>query len=61
MKIRLDVHWFLIQGNQVSDREVISWKSDQSLLWQQSLQITKNEVAVPYARNQRKGFAIIRF
>jgi hypothetical protein len=49
------------QGNLISDREVISWKSDQSLLWQQSLQITKNEVAVPYSRNQRKGFAIIRF
>jgi hypothetical protein len=49
------------QGNQISDREVISWKSDQSLLFQQSLQITKNEVAVPYSRNQQKGFAIIRF
>jgi len=49
------------QGNQVSERELISWKSDQSLLFQQALQITKNEVAVPYERTQQKGFAIIRF
>ncbi|MEO5591516.1 MAG: hypothetical protein ABIR15_04090 [Chitinophagaceae bacterium] len=49
------------QGNQLAEREVISWKSDQSLLFQQSLQITKNEVAVPYSRNQQKGFAIFRF
>jgi hypothetical protein len=49
------------QGNLLSDKEFISWRSDQSLLFQQSLQVTKNEVAVPYARNQQKGFAIIRF
>lgn len=49
------------QGNQVDERELISWKSDQSLLFQQALQITKNEVAVPYERTQQKGFAIIRF
>ena len=49
------------QGNLVADREMISWKGDQSLLIQQSLQITQNEIAVPYTRNGRKGFAIIRF
>ncbi len=49
------------QGNLVSDREMISWKSDQSLIIQQSQQITTDEIAVPYLRNGRKGFAIIRF
>ena len=49
------------QGHLVADREMISWESDQSLLIQQSLQIAPNEIAVPYARSGRKGFAIIRF
>lgn len=49
------------RGNLVSDREVISWQSDQSLVFQQSVRVTKNEVAVPYARNQQRGFAIIKF
>ena len=49
------------QGNLLSDREVISWKADQSLRWQAAQQITSNEVAVPYERNQQKGFAIFRF
>ncbi|MFT3932108.1 MAG: hypothetical protein QM726_00720 [Chitinophagaceae bacterium] len=49
------------QGNLVNDREMIAWKNDQSLIMQQSQQITENEVAIPYARNGRKGFAVIRF
>ena len=49
------------RGNLISDREVISWQSDQSLIFQQSVRITKNEVAVPYARNQQRGFAVIKF
>lgn len=49
------------QGNQLSERELIAWKSDQSLLFQQAIQITKSEVAVPYERYQQKGFAVIRF
>ncbi|MEO5682782.1 MAG: hypothetical protein ABIQ88_09070 [Chitinophagaceae bacterium] len=49
------------QGNLVSDREVIAWKSDQSLIFQQSMQITSNEVIVPYANNQQRGFAVFRF
>ncbi len=49
------------QGNQLSERELIAWKADQSLLFQQAIQIDKNEVAVPYQRYQQKGFAIIRF
>lgn len=48
------------QGNLVNEREVISWKSDQSLRWQQSQQISPNEIAVPYERNQQKGFAVFR-
>lgn len=49
------------QGNLVTEKEVISWKSDQSLRWQQSQQITPTEVAVPYSRNQQQGFAVFRF
>jgi hypothetical protein len=49
------------QGNLISDREVISWKADQSLLFQQSMQISPGEVVVPYARYQQKGFAVFRF
>jgi hypothetical protein len=52
----LDTH-----GNLISDREVISWKADQSLLFQQSMQISPGEVVVPYARYQQKGFAVFRF
>ncbi|HTL08319.1 MAG TPA: hypothetical protein VL307_08695 [Chitinophagaceae bacterium] len=49
------------QGNLLSDRELISWKADQSLRWQAARQITSTEVAVPYERNQQRGFAIFRF
>lgn len=49
------------QGNQVSERELISWKADQSLIFQRAVQITQNEVAVPYERERLKGFAVIRF
>ncbi len=49
------------QGNQLSERELIAWKADQSLVFQQAIQIGKNEVAVPYERDRWKGFAIIRF
>jgi len=49
------------QGNPISERELIAWKADQSLLFQQAVVIASNEVAVPYERNQQKGFVIIRF
>jgi hypothetical protein len=49
------------QGNLLSDKEMISWKPDQALLFQQSFQVTKNEVVIPYGRNQQNGFAIIKF
>ena len=36
------------QGNLITDREMISWKADQSLQMQQSLQITSNEMAMVF-------------
>ncbi len=49
------------QGNLQSTEGVIFWKFNNTLSFQQSIQITETEVAIPYEKNQRKGFAIIRF
>ena len=49
------------KGNPMSERELISWQSDQSLIFQQATQIAPNEIAVPYQRSGQKSLAIIRF
>ncbi|HMH21927.1 MAG TPA: hypothetical protein VK563_09125 [Puia sp.] len=49
------------QGNLMSGEGVIFWQFSNTLLFQQSRQISSDEVAVPYEKNQRRGFAIIRF
>ncbi|MEO6314881.1 MAG: hypothetical protein ABIU63_15005 [Chitinophagaceae bacterium] len=48
-------------GYQLAEKELITWEADQSLLFQEALQITPNEVALPYERDRQKGFAIVRF
>jgi len=49
------------QGNPIQDEGMPFWRVKNILSFQQSRQISANEVAVPYDRLQRKGFAIIRF
>jgi hypothetical protein len=49
------------QGKPLSGEGVIFWEFNNILLFQQSRQISANEVAVPYQKYQRDGFAIIRF
>ncbi len=49
------------RGNLLTDEEGITfWNFNNNLVFQQSRQISENEIAIPYERNQRKGFAIIR-
>jgi hypothetical protein len=49
------------QGNLLQDAGPLFWKLRNTLDFQQSRQITGDEVAIPYERNQRKGFSIIQF
>ena len=49
------------QGNLQEEGGGVFWKFNATLDFQQSRQITGNEVAIPYANNRRNGFAIIRF
>ena len=49
------------QGKPLSGEGVLFWQIRNSLRFQQSRQISANEVAVPYGNYQPEGFAIIRF
>jgi hypothetical protein len=49
------------QGKLQPDASVIFWKFNYRLDFQQSRQISVNEVAIPYENYRRKGFAIIQF
>jgi len=49
------------QGNPMPGEGVVFWQFKNNLLFQQARQISPGEVAIPYEKNQRNGFAIIRF
>jgi hypothetical protein len=49
------------QGNEQDEGGGAFWKFNNMLDFQQSRQITVNEIAVPYANYRRNGFAVIRF
>jgi hypothetical protein len=49
------------RGDMVGQEGVFFWKMKNTLDFQQSRQISANEVVVPYALFQRRGFAVIRF
>jgi hypothetical protein len=49
------------QGNLQTEGGGAFWKFKNILDFQQSRQITANEIAIPYANSRRNGFAIIRF
>jgi len=47
------------RGNTVEEG-VVYWKMKNNLVFQKARQISANELAIPYERNGRNGFAIIR-
>lgn len=47
------------KGNAL-DEGVVYWTMKNTLVFQKARQISENELAIPYERNARKGFAIIR-
>jgi len=47
------------KGNPVNEG-IEYWKINNTLVFQRARQISENELAIPYARNMKKGFAIIR-
>jgi len=49
------------RGNLLIEEGLVYWKLSNTLNFQQSHQISNNEVAIPYENLKRKGFAIIRF
>lgn len=49
------------QGNRISSEGIVFWKVRHTLQFQQSRQISENEVVVPYENNRRKGFAVVKF
>jgi hypothetical protein len=49
------------RGEVVADEGVLFWQFKMPLDFQQSRQISPNEVVVPYGEFHRKGFALIRF
>jgi hypothetical protein len=49
------------RGNPLPDGGPVFWKFKVTLDFQRARRISENEVAIPYAATQRKGFAIIRF
>ncbi|MHA4806481.1 hypothetical protein ACX0G9_00170 [Flavitalea flava] len=49
------------QGNKISSEGIVFWKVRHTLQFQQSRQISENEVVVPYENNRRKGFAVVKF
>ena len=46
-------------GNPVNEG-LVFWKTNNTLLFQKARQISANELAIPYEKNMRNGFAIIR-
>jgi hypothetical protein len=49
------------QGKSLSGEGLLFWQVKNTLLFQRSRQISANEVAIPYEKSQRDGFAILRF
>jgi hypothetical protein len=47
------------KGNALDDG-VVYWKIKNTLVFQKARQISENELAIPYQKNARSGFAIIR-
>ncbi len=47
------------KGNPLNEG-LVFWKSDNALDFQKARQISVNELAIPYEKNMRKGFAIVR-
>ena len=50
----------LDQRGNALDEGVVYWKIKNTLVFQKARQISENELAVPYEKNSRAGFAIIR-
>jgi hypothetical protein len=50
----------LDQKGNALDEGVVYWKINSTLVFQKARQISENELAIPYEKNFRKGFAIIR-
>jgi hypothetical protein len=50
----------LDQKGNALDEGVVYWSMKNTLVFQKARQISENELAIPYERNARKGFAIIR-
>ena len=50
----------LDQKGNVLDEGVVYWKIKNTLVFQKARQISENELAIPYQKNARSGFAIIR-
>ena len=48
-------------GQPIDDAGIAFWDINNTLIFQKARQIAINEVAIPYERNQREGFAVIRF
>jgi hypothetical protein len=50
----------LDQKGNALDEGVVYWKIKNTLVFQKARQISENELAIPYEKNMRSGFAIIR-
>jgi hypothetical protein len=50
----------LDQKGNALDEGVVYWKIKNTLVFQKARQISENELAIPYQKNMRSGFAIIR-
>jgi len=50
-----------LRGNQMTEEGLIYSKLSNTLSFQQSRQITDDEVAIPYENFKRRGFAVVRF
>ncbi|PWT94802.1 MAG: hypothetical protein C5B52_19160 [Bacteroidetes bacterium] len=49
------------EGNLIEDAGIAFWDINNTLIFQKARQIASNEVVIPYERNQREGFAVIKF
>ncbi|HMH33817.1 MAG TPA: hypothetical protein VK543_12345 [Puia sp.] len=49
------------KGNLIEDEGLVYWKVGHLLNFQKARRISDNEMAIPYERSRRFGFAIIRF
>lgn len=50
----------LDQKGNALDEGIVYWKVNNKLVFQKARQISENELAIPYERNGRNGFAIVR-